>query len=124
MENTRLLSRYYIYQQFGGAKGEKKWSTFIHNGVSFPALYKPHKIPIQYNGIDVILPPLAEEYATLYAKYIDSEYIKSKTFNKNFFKSWKPTLKGISIPIEKLELCDFSKIVKYLESHKEKKKLL
>jgi DNA topoisomerase-1 len=124
MENTRLLSRYFFYQQFGGAKGEKKWSTFIHNGVSFPAIYNPHKIPIQYNGIDVILPPLAEEYATLYAKYIDTEYTKSKTFNKNFFKSWKPTLKGISIPIENLELCDFSKIVKYLESHKEKKKLL
>jgi DNA topoisomerase-1 len=124
MENCRLLSRYFLYTQFGGAKGEKKWSSFIHSGVQFPPLYEPHNIPIQYNGIDVQLPPLAEEYATLFARYIDTEYAKSKTFNKNFFKCWKPTLKGLSIPIEKLELCDFSKIAKYLEHHKDKKKLL
>lgn len=124
MENIKLLSRYYINQQFGGSKGDKKWSTFIHNGVLFPPLYEPHKIPIKYNGIDVILPPLAEEYATLFARYIDTEYTKSKVFNKNFFKSWKPTLKGIQVPIEKLELCDFSKIIKFLEMQKDKKKLI
>ena len=43
-------------------------------------------------------------------------YYKSKIFHKNFFKSWKPTLKTLSIPIEKLELCDFSAISKYLEN--------
>ena len=46
MENIRLLSRFYLHQQFGGTKGEKKWSTFIHNGVMFPPLYEPHHIPI------------------------------------------------------------------------------
>jgi len=122
MCDTRILSRFFLYQQFGGSESKKKWSTFVHNGVLFPELYSPHNIPIYYNGLEVKLPLLAEEYATLYARYLDSEYIQSKIFNKNFFKCWKPTLKGLSIPIEKLELCDFSNIAKYLEKHKEKKK--
>lgn len=122
--NTKILSRYWLFQQFGGAKGDTKWTSFVHSGVMFPPLYQPHKIPVIYNGIEVILPPLAEEYATLYARYLDTEYIKSKTFNKNFFKSWKPTLKNLQIPIESLDLCDFSKIAKYLEKEKTNKKAL
>jgi len=121
--NIKLLSRYFIYQQFGGAKGDKKWSSFIHSGVMFPDLYVPHGIPVIYNGIEVPLPPLAEEYATLYARYLNTEYIKSKTFKKNFFKSWKPTIKNLSVPIDNLDLCDFSLIASYLEKQKEKKKL-
>jgi DNA topoisomerase-1 len=121
--NIKLLSRYFIYQQFGGAKGDKKWSSFIHSGVMFPDLYVPHGIPVVYNGIEVPLPPLAEEYATLYARYLNTEYIKSKTFKKNFFKSWKPTIKNLSVPIDNLDLCDFSLIASYLEKQKEKKKL-
>jgi DNA topoisomerase-1 len=121
--NTKILCRYFLYQQFGGAKGDKKWSSFIHSGVMFPDLYEPHGIPIIYNGIEVKLPPLAEEYATLYARYLGTEYIKSKTFNKNFFKCWKPTIKNLSVPIENIDLCDFSKISSYLEKQKEKKKL-
>jgi DNA topoisomerase-1 len=113
--NTKLVCRYWLHQQFGGAKGDIKWSSFVHSGVLFPEPYEPHGIPISYNGIEVKLPALAEEYATLYARYLDTEYIKSKTFNKNFFKSWKPTIKGLNIPIESLELCDFSRIVKHLE---------
>ena len=122
--STKLVCRYWLHQQFGGAKGDIKWSSFVHSGVMFPEPYKPHGIPIQYNGIEVKLPPLAEEYATLYARYLDTEYIKSKTFNKNFFKSWKPTLKNLSVPIESLELCDFSAISKHLEKLKTAKKSL
>ena len=120
MNITNLLSQYLIYQQFGGAKGDKKWSTFIHHGVFFPPLYKPHGIPLIYNGLEVKLPALAEEYATYYAKYIDTEYIKIKTFNKNFWHDWKPMLKGLLI--DNLELCDFSKIINYLEHIKLNKK--
>jgi DNA topoisomerase-1 len=54
---------------------------------------------------------------------LNTEYIKSKTFNKNFFKSWKPTIKNLSVPIENLDLCDFSAIASYLEKQKDKKKL-
>ena len=121
---TKLLSRYWLFQQFGGAKGDLKWKTFVHSGVMFPPLYKPHNIPIIYNGVEVALPPLAEEYATLYARYLNTEYIKSKTFNKNFFKSWKSTLKNLSTPIESLELCNFTAIAKYLEKLKVSKVLV
>ena len=116
MNVSITVNQYLLYQQFGGAKGDKKWSSFIHNGILFPPLYIPHNIPIIYDGVEIQLPQLAEEYATLYAKYIDSEYIKKKSFNKNFWKDWKPTLKGLNI--EKLELCNFSKIIKYLEYKK------
>jgi DNA topoisomerase-1 len=79
MNNIYLLTRYFLHQQLGGNnKNKKKWSSFIHNGVLFPEPYQAHNIPIKYNGIEVKLPELAEEYATLYAKYIDTEYIKSK----------------------------------------------
>lgn len=124
MSDIRQLTTYYLYMQFGGisggAKTKKKWSTLSHNGVVFAPLYIPHEIPIEYNGKRIVLPPLAEEYATLYAKYINSEYAKNKAFSKNFFKSWKPTIKGLGI--EKIDLCDFSKIVKHLEKIQEKKK--
>lgn len=116
---VRHLTEYYLSQQFGG-KSEKKWTTFKHNGVIFAPLYKPHNIPIKYNGKTITLPPLAEEYATLYSKYIDSEYIKNKVFSKNFFKSWKTSIRGLGI--EKIELCDFSNIVKYLEKIQMQKK--
>lgn len=123
-KKIKLISRYWLHLQFGGAESKNKWSTFVHSGVMFPELYKPHGIPIKYNGTDIKLPPLAEEYATLYAKYLDTDYVKSKTFNRNFFKSWKPTLKDLILKIESLEECDFSLIVKYLHKLKERKNSL
>ena len=120
------LASHYLLTQFGGDKTSKKWSTFTHHGVVFAPLYVPHNIPIKYNGKSIRLPPLAEEYATLYAKYIDSEYAtlyakyidseyaKNKVFSKNFFKSWKTSIKGLGI--EKIDLCDFTDIIKHLLS--------
>ena len=119
ISEVRHLSEHYLMQQFGG-KGLKKWTTLEHNGVVFAPLYVPHNIPIKYNGKEVKLPPLAEEYATLYAKYIDSDYIKNKVFSKNFFKSWKSTIKGLGI--EKIDFCDFTEITEYLLKEQEKKK--
>lgn len=119
MNSLYHLSEYYLLNQLGGAN---RWSTLEHNGVEFVPLYKPHNIPIKYNGKEIHLPPLAEEYATLYAKFIDTEYVKSRTFRKNFFSSWKPTIKGLGI--NDLEGCDFSKIAKYIEQLALKKKEL
>ena len=48
--------------------------------------YEPHKIPIIYKGTGNYIIALAEEYATLYAKYLDTEYIKNKAFNKTWKK--------------------------------------
>ena len=125
MSNIQKLTQYFLNHQFsGGSKGHKKWTTFIHNGVLFPELYVPHGIPIKYNGLEILLPPLAEEYATLFAKYLYTDYMKSNTFKKNFFKDWKPTIKSLSMPIEKLDLCDFSPIARHLENLKENKKAI
>ncbi len=110
----------YLTSQFGG--GPKKWTTLEHNGVLFPPEYIPHKIPILYNGNLVELEPKAEEAATLYAKFTDSDYIKESIFRRNFWHDWKKIL-GKGSPIESLDNCDFKLIYDYLLKQKENKKL-
>jgi DNA topoisomerase-1 len=108
----------------GGNKKEesKKWTTLEHNGVKFPPLYEQKNIPIIYDNKEIYLEKDAEEVAFLYAKYIDSEYAKVSTFNKNFFNDWKKIL-GKNTIIKSLDLCDFTKMKSYLDNEKEKKKL-
>ena len=120
------LFNYLLYNQFGGkANNETKWTTFSHNGVLFPDPYEPHGIPLIYDGTKIILKPDSEEYATIYAKFTETEYVKNKTFNKNFFHDWVRILKADGHKeINKFELCDFSLILKHLLEHKEKKKNL
>jgi DNA topoisomerase-1 len=96
----------------------KNWKTFIHNGVMFSQPYIPHKIPILYNGRPIVLTPEQEEYATIYARYIDSEYYTKSIFKKNFFSDWK-TLFSKDSPIKDINLCDFSKIRTHVLKTKE-----
>jgi DNA topoisomerase-1 len=96
----------------------KNWKTFIHNGVMFSQPYIPHKIPILYNGSPIVLTPEQEEYATIYARYIDSEYYAKSIFKKNFFSDWK-TLFSKDSPIKDINLCDFSKIRAHVLKTKE-----
>jgi len=98
----------------------KKWTTFQHNGVMFPPEYVKHNIPIIYKGEQIILDIAAEEYATLYAKYIETDYVKSKVFNKNFWHDWKAVL-GKDHKIKSLEDCDFGLIYNYILKTKEEK---
>lgn len=107
--------------QFGGAKRKIKWKTLEHNGVMFPPNYEPHHIPVLYNGKKVYLNPIQEELATLYAKYYDTDYVKSKIFNKNFWNDWKEVL-GPNHEIQTLINTDFSLINQYLLNQKEEKK--
>ena len=101
-----------------------KWKTFIHNGVFFPESYKRHNLPVIYNNEKVYFDDSwQEETATLYAKYIGSEYIQNKNFNKNFWHDWKKIL-GPKHKIESLDKCDFSLITKYLNDIKEQKALV
>jgi DNA topoisomerase-1 len=111
------LSKYFLTLQFGG-KEVKRWKTLQHNGVMFPPEYVPHNIPLVVKGTDVKLPPLAEEYATLYAKYLDTDYIKQASFRRNFWRDWKLTIKGLGII--SLEDCDFSKIRKHVDKQRDK----
>jgi DNA topoisomerase-1 len=103
---------------YGG--GKPQWTVLQHNGPMFPPEYEPHKIPIVVNNKEIILPELAEEYATMYAKFIDTPYMENNTFKKNFWKDFKPTLPN---DLQKLSLdqFDFLPIKKHLDLIKEKK---
>jgi DNA topoisomerase-1 len=61
---------------FGG--GKPQWTVLKHNGPMFPPPYKPHKIPVIINGKEVVLPEQTEEYATMFAKFIDTQYLENK----------------------------------------------
>lgn len=122
-EEFKELEKKLLYKflsiQFGG---KKKWDTLYHNGVLFPPEYEPHGISLKCKGGDISLSPDAEEYAMLYVKYFDTDYINNKTFNKNFWKDWKKIVKNDKI--ESLDDCDFSEYrEKYLELKRNKKEL-
>jgi DNA topoisomerase I len=115
-----LASNYLLLKQFGGAP--RKWNTLEHNGVLFPPEYVKHNVPVIYKGKKIILDEASEEFATLYARYIESEYVKSKVFRKNFWKDWSKIL-GKDHQIQSLDDVDFSLIYNYLIKKKEEKKL-
>ena len=100
--------------------GKPQWTVLQHNGPLFPPAYEPHKVPVIVNGKEIILPDLAEEYSTMYAKFIDTPYIESNTFKKNFWKELKPTLPE-NLNIQSLDQIDFTSIKNYLIMEKEKK---
>lgn len=106
---------------FGG--GDKpQWSVLKHNGPMFPPIYIPHKTEILVKGQLTILNPLAEEYGTMYSKYLDSEYIKSSNFKKNFWKDFKDSVKYLNV--NSLDDFDFTNYKKYLDKIKEQKTLI
>ncbi len=111
-------SHWKFNNMFGG--GKPQWTVLQHNGPMFPPAYVPHKIPVIIDGKEVILPELAEEYSTMYAKFIDTDYNKNNTFRKNFWKELKPTLPS-NIKVESLEDIDFTPIKNYLIMEKDKK---
>jgi DNA topoisomerase-1 len=99
----------------GGKNNVKKWNTLKHNGIIFQEPYIKHNIPLIYNNEKIILPPLSEEYATIYSKLMDTEYIKNPKLKKNFFHDWKALLKKENVlNITNFDLCDFSLIYKFL----------
>ena len=92
--------------------GKPQWSELKHNGPLFPPLYQPHNIPIIVNNQEIILPPIAEEYATMIAKYLDKpDYINNNRFKKNFWKDFKKVLPS-NLNIKSLEDIDFSLLTK------------
>lgn len=102
-----------------------RWKTLSHNGVYFSEPYEPlpSSIKLLYNGNPVELTLEEEEPATWFAKYLQTDYIKNRTFLNNFWKDWKKILKSNHV-IQKLEDCDFKQIHKYFEMIKERKKQL
>ncbi len=110
---------------YGG--GGPQWTTLIHNGPMFAPLYEPHNIPIIIKNQTVHLSGLAEEYITLYARYIDTEYVKnpklSTRFNKNFLRDWIKVLPKniISLGISNMMDVNVDDIKKHLDKIKEHK---
>ena len=107
---------------FIGGGNTKQWTVFKHNGPLFPPEYIPHKVPVIIKNKSIVLPPLAEEYATMFAKYIDTKYYQINNFKKNFWKDFKPTLGNIEV--SSLDDIDFSLIKKYLENYRDQKNSL
>jgi DNA topoisomerase-1 len=104
---------------YGG--GEKQWDTLYHNGPMFAPLYQPHNIPIIINNNKYNLSHLAEEYITLYARYVDTEYTKNNRFNKNFLHDWKKVLPANLKNINSMSEVNVYDIKKYLDKIKEQK---
>jgi DNA topoisomerase-1 len=117
------LMAYWLFRQFGNLSGgnKKKWNTLQHNGLLFPHEYVPHNIPLIYKNQPIALTKDMEEIATMYTKYLDTEYIKNSRFNKNFWSDWKKIL-GKDHVVQSLEDCDFGLIHKYLLEKKEESK--
>ncbi len=105
------------YMLYGG--GGKQWDVLIHNGPMFAPIYEPHNIPVIINGNKYQLSGLAEEYITLYARYINTDYIKKPRFNKNFLNDWRKVLPN-HIKVNSMDDVNVLDIKKHLDRIKEK----
>jgi DNA topoisomerase-1 len=124
MISSQIYKKYYdsihwkLNQMIGG--GKPQWTVLQHNGPMFPPDYQPHKIPVIIGGKEIVLPSQAEEYATMFARFIDTDYMQNNTFKKNFWKELKPVLPK-ELNVDSLEQIDFTPIKNYLIMEKEKK---
>jgi DNA topoisomerase-1 len=114
----------YINMLKGG--GDKQWDVLIHNGPMFVPEYIPHNITISINGKSVQLSGLGEEYITMYARYIDTDYVKNirlaNRFNKNFIKDWKKVLPmHIAKSFNSMNEINVDNIKKHLDKVKDRK---
>ena len=102
-----------------------KWRTLEHNGVIFAPPYEPHGVKMLYNGKPIELSPVAEERATHYARYLESEHVRKEQFNANFFHEFKVEAnkgRAKADHITKFELCDFRPLKAFQDAEKERKK--
>jgi len=90
-------------------KGDIKWMSLDHNGVVFPPPYQPHGVKLLYDGKPLDLTPEQEEMATFYAQMIETDWIKKKTFNKNFFLEFRRMLVNPDAKIRHPECTHFNK---------------
>lgn len=110
-----------MWKNSGGGGGKPKWNVFHHNGPMFPPEFVQHNIPVLFKGRKVDLPKLAEEYATLFAKYLDTEYYKNPKFKKNFWIDFKYVLPDY-LKDSNIDDFDFSLIKKYIDEQNEIKR--
>jgi DNA topoisomerase I len=102
---------------------DKKWTVFRHNGPYFPNLYERHNIDIYFNGSKINVPGIVEEYLTLYAKYVGTDYDKNQRFKKNFFNDLRKVLPK-EIRANSIDDFNLSEVKKHLDNLSEKRKQL
>jgi DNA topoisomerase-1 len=81
--------------------------------------YKPIGFSIKFKGRVIKLNPKQEEMAVSWVKKLGTPYVEDRVFAKNFFKDFKKVL-GIKEKVTAGDF-DFSEIIKYVESEREKK---
>ena len=115
-----MNTRFYMY----GTGHTKQWDELIHNGPMFAPLYEPHNIPIMINNQKYQLSGLAEEYITMYARYLGTEYTTNpkiaNRFNRNFLHDWKKVLPK-HINVSNMNDVDVRDIKKHLDKIRDKK---
>eukprot|EP01135_Chromosphaera_perkinsii_P005523 Nk52_evm72s352 gene=Nk52_evmTU72s352 len=102
-----------------------KWKSLIHKGPILAPDYVPlpSNVKLYYDGKPFDLSVQAEEVAGFYAVMLNTDYMQKKAFNLNFFKDWRRSMtKSERELITDLTKCDFTKIQKYYEEEREKKK--
>lgn len=93
-----------------------KWQTLRHNGPLFPPDYQrlPKDVKFYYDDSAIELTEQAEEVATIYAKLLDTHYVRSHIFNENFFSNFRSCLtEEQRWHIVQFELCDFWEIFEH-----------
>lgn len=110
-----------MYRLSGGGK-KIQWSVFRHNGPFFPPEYERHNIPIEIKNKPFRISSLGEEYLTLYANYLETDYVKNSRFNKNFLKDLKKLVPEIPNDVSSMDDFNLSSIKRHLDKIKENKK--
>jgi len=107
-------------------RGGEKWQTLLHNGVIFPPLYEPHKVPLTYDDSDLVLPTDCEEVATMFAAMKNTDYAKKEIFQKNFMKDFRRLLKKHTATehVKYFNKCNFTKMADHLAAQAEIKKAM
>ena len=104
----------------GGKSNTKQWDVFRHNGPFFPPEYERHNIPIIINGKEEKVSKIAEEYLTIYANYLDTDYVKKSRFNRNFLKDLKKLDKDLKI--DNMDQVNLRQVKNYIDKKREEKK--
>jgi DNA topoisomerase-1 len=96
------------------------WKTLRHNGVAFPPAHSPTGLTVSVRGEQVVLSPLGDEMAYLFAKKKDTPYVQDPVFVENFMKHFVKELprkfKGV-----KFSEVDFSKFYRLVDEEKRRK---
>lgn len=81
--------------------------------------YEPIGFSIKFKGRAIKLNPKQEDMAVAWVKKLGTPYVEDKFFAKNFFRDFKKVL-GLKEKVT-AEDFDFSEIIKYVESERERK---